>query len=400
MSDSWVQMHPEPGVRGLPAHRRSGIGYGEDDFQRISPRQPLQDLSIPGTSVARSYAPRSRRWPGHPPATRGDEGLEPLDDDRFQPRDRPPTPTSAEIAEAYARARRTSADAWTVEAVSDRVFLSKDIVEYRVRPSREPVGVDDEYLVGKVYTSARRSAEAYRLLAYAWTHGLGGEGGYGMSRPLAHLPHWCTVLMTRAPGWPLDRWLEHHGEASMTADRIAGWLARMHRVRPPPFPVERGLRVLRKPERLACAIWSRRSPRTGRDSSGSARRYARPESGWPIAPAARPLHGDLHPGNLFIDEAHVTAIDFDHAALGDPATELAYLSTQLELPALRAGDATSIARARTFDRALREKYRDRMPFGSGRTRGTAGWDPRARPPREPALRRRHRTCGEWTRRPR
>lgn len=285
-----------------------------------------------------------------------------MDDDRFQPRDRPPTPTSAEIAEAYARARRTSADAWTVEAVSDRVFLSKDIVEYRVRPSREPVGVDDEYLVGKVYTSARRSAEAYRLLAYAWTHGLGGEGGYGMSRPLAHLPHRCTVLMTRAPGWPLDRWLEHHGEASMTADRIAGWLARMHRVRPPPFPVERGLRVLRKPERLlrdlveALPAHGPRLVRIGTALCAARERVARS----PQPPVL--LHGDLHPGNLFIDEAHVTAIDFDHAALGDPATELAYLSTQLELPALRAGDATSIARARTFDRALRETYRDRMPL--------------------------------------
>lgn len=317
------------------------------------------------SSLARALLEASHPGAGGGPATpanRGDEELEPLDDARLPPRARPLAPTSAEIAEAYARARRTPADAWSVESISDRIYLNKDIIEYRVRPSRGLAGVSDEYLVGKVYPCERRSAEAYRLLSYAWRHGLGGEGGYGMSRPLAHLPHRCTVLMTRAPGWPLDRWLEQRAEAGVTAPRVADWLARMHRVRPPPFPVDRELRVLRRPDRLIDELVEAlpsHGPRIAR--LGEAIRAARER----VARLPQPpvlLHGDLHPGNLFVDDAHVTAIDFDHAAVGDPATELAYLSTQLELPALRAGDAAAIARDRSFGRVLRESYQDRMPL--------------------------------------
>src|SRR5699024_6926751 len=112
-----------------------------------------------------------------PPATRGDIELEPLDDDRLHPRSRSHAPTSAEIAEAYAHARRTPAGAWSVEELSDRIFLSKDSVEYRVRPSQGQASSRDDYVVGKVYPCERRSAAAYRLLAYTWRHGLGGEGG-------------------------------------------------------------------------------------------------------------------------------------------------------------------------------------------------------------------------------
>jgi aminoglycoside phosphotransferase (APT) family kinase protein len=76
------------------------------------------------------------------------------------------------------------------------------------------------------------------------------------------------------------------------------------------------------------------------------------------------LHGDLHPRNIFIDGDAITVIDFDHAAVGDPAWDAGYLLGQMQL--------TACERWRDIDRLKHIGARFLSEFTSGPDMPDAG----------------------------
>ena len=57
------------------------------------------------------------------------------------------------------------------------------------------------------------------------------------------------------------------------------------------------------------------------------------------APRSMALHGDLHGGNVLVDDTGPHLVGFDTPVVGDPATDLALLGTSLYLAALQRGDS-------------------------------------------------------------
>ncbi len=71
-------------------------------------------------------------------------------------------------------------------------------------------------------------------------------------------------------------------------------------------------------------------------------------------PAAAPIHGDFSADQVVFSSGEPKLIDFDEAALGDPAWDLGSFAAQLELEAFRG--TVGAAAAASAIRALREGY--------------------------------------------
>jgi hypothetical protein len=63
---------------------------------------------------------------------------------------------------------------------------------------------------------------------------------------------------------------------------------------------------------------------------------------WPLSAEVVVTHGDFQPKNIFVDDAHVTVIDFDRCALAPPARDLGHFLVQ--------SMTMSFVRCGTFDR--------------------------------------------------
>jgi len=100
-----------------------------------------------------------------------------------------------------------------------------------------------------------------------------------------------------------------------------------------PGPVERALDDLDACRRRGLLA---RRPRPARLES-ALRRLARAPGGADAAPVPVPVHGDLWPGNLFVEAGRASAIDFEGARLGHPFADAAYFLVDLDLFFVRPG---------------------------------------------------------------
>lgn len=270
-----------------------------------------------------------------------------------------PAPRLDEVTAAYAAARGVDPATVTLELASIREQRGRRIIEYRVRPCAD--GTPGERLISKVYRDENRSEATFRIMRHAWSQGMGADTVLTMVQPLARLRHRCTVLMTHAPGAPLAAWLDRPPAPRPLARQAAEWLLRLHRV-----PAIRGDECLAPRaqadlDRMTAEL-SERLPTHSRRIDRLRHRLRDLDRKIPRHSMVF-VHGDLHPRNLFVASTRLTAIDFDHAGMGDAAWELSYLVTQLEIMALRDGPpaqrATRRDRARRFGRELLAAYRAR-----------------------------------------
>lgn len=144
-------------------------------------------------------------------------------------------------------------------------------------------------------------------------------------RPGAGYPwSWCIAPylpgVSAAAGPPFD--------TVHAAEVLGRFLARLHRPAPTTAPVNpfRGVplghRAAAFDEHLAHA------PEVDPDAARELWQRSVTAPPWPGPPVW--LHGDLHPANIFVDHAHVSAvIDFGDLTGGDPATDLSVAWTLL-----------------------------------------------------------------------
>lgn len=247
-----------------------------------------------------------------------------------------PFPPAATVLEAVQEADCIRAGVCeAVREVSRARRLRKWIIEYRILRCGPAGELREESVVGKSYADDR-GVVAYRLLWHLWRHGLGAGSRYTIARPIAYLEPWRLLLMSRAPGRTLAANLLDPVHACRRAAEAATWLARLH-VIPLPDPPPGGDpareagpgRFIRE---LGAAV-------PGQRARIVALGQLLAEGGAPRSSHVALLHGDLHPRNVFIDADRVTVIDFDHCTAGDPARDVAYLISQIQVAAfLRFGD--------------------------------------------------------------
>ena len=132
--------------------------------------------------------------------------------------------------------------------------------------------------------------------------------------------------------WSITPWFEGHSalatgprDLESTAVRLGEFLRALHHPAPPDAPLNRWRGVpleartasfLDYVDRLQPAFESARLRDAWNDAVS-----ARPWSGPPIW-----IHGDLHPGNLIVNDGRVIAVvDFGDLTAGDPATDLALM---------------------------------------------------------------------------
>lgn len=75
-----------------------------------------------------------------------------------------------------------------------------------------------------------------------------------------------------------------------------------------------------------------------------------------LPPAAAPLHGDLHPGQILVSDEGLGLVDFDRAGVGDPLRDLATFVAHLE--AGRAEGTVPAAVATAAESSLLDGYRN------------------------------------------
>lgn len=239
-------------------------------------------------------------------------------------------PSIETIKLAYQNSYGNSRTVLDVELISTTSKIRKMIIEYLVTYRNSKGEVRKESMIGKVYSDSYKGLTSFRFMQYLWKNGFEQDSQYTMVRPIAYLQTWKLMLMSKAPGKPMDELL-HDPNVNLEelGFHVTNWLTKMHSI-----PLT-GVRKL--PYTRADADVSRfyqdliknipkYSGRLKDIHEGLIQRKEKLESIETVL-----LHGDFHTKNLFIHDKNVIAIDFDHHFAGDPAWDVAYLSCQIGL---------------------------------------------------------------------
>ncbi|MFK9094778.1 phosphotransferase family protein [Bacillus salipaludis] len=202
-------------------------------------------------------------------------------------------------------------------------------MEYIVTYLNQDGDMAEESLIGKVYSDPEKGWTCYQVLKYLWEHGMNTDSPNSVIRPVAYFEACPLLLMSKAPGRSLyelfNQDMDHHQIGSLIAD----WLKHLHsvpiaklrktthtraEVDVSRFYNDLSLLIPEKQERLKDLY------------NNILIKSVKPWNGQQVM-----LHGDFNLMNLFIEDEKVTAIDFDHHFLGDPAWDVAYLTCQIQL---------------------------------------------------------------------
>lgn len=210
-------------------------------------------------------------------------------------------------------------------------------------------------IYGKAFASAR--GPAVHEVARRIEAGLRGRAELAVPPTLGYLPDWRLLLQGALPGEPIEGAVlaGDLGAAAGLAEALFALhdsdlaLGRRH-------GWEQELAILaRQVERLAGAAPELAAP--AEDCLAEIRVRTRATRSW----RARPLHRDFHPDQVLWDGLRPAFLDFDDAAMGEPALDLANFRAHLGLLALRRAEraraiasfgAAFVARYRALDPAL------------------------------------------------
>lgn len=193
-------------------------------------------------------------------------------------------------------------------------------------------------LVVKMFASAERAALMDAVTTSLWHSSFGAvRRPPGMPEPVLHLPEYAALVSRHVPGRSL------HGEDPEALQRwlpaVAGLLADLHGSGCD-LPRRRSTRaMLRSIQRKAADLQGTVLATTARRVAGL---MGDAVTGLPEpTDAFVPTHGDAAVHNVLLDPAGPRLIDWDRAALGSPARDLAYFGAELWARDLVSGRAAS-----------------------------------------------------------
>jgi aminoglycoside phosphotransferase (APT) family kinase protein len=194
-------------------------------------------------------------------------------------------------------------------------------------------------LIGKTYADRHRSWIAYDNLRRLADDVFAATPCLAVPTPVGRLPSLRMVLYREVRGTTLDRL---PADAAVTAAGLAGrWLATLHGseavlARRLDLPHE----VVDIEEWAACV--ADRAPGARPAAHALADRLAAAAADLPTTHEV-PVHRDLHAGHVIAVPGGVVVIDLDEARMGDPALDVAHVTTYLDVSgwpaAPRARDA-------------------------------------------------------------
>ncbi len=172
-----------------------------------------------------------------------------------------------------------------------------------------------------------RGGDVFNLLQELRINGFDGDNSLRICEPVAYFPEWNLLLRSKASGTQLSRILAARDGSLEPHLRHAGrWLAKLHGTR-----VTHARRFNLRVEDLL-NNWVKRLSQlcpsltynlhNVRNNISERIKDIRPQS-------STLVHGDFHPKNIFVGEAHLTAIDFDHSCIFEPARDLGYFVAEL-----------------------------------------------------------------------
>lgn len=215
--------------------------------------------------------------------------------------------------------------------------MKKWIIEYAVTYRNQQGEVTEEALIGKIFSDPAKGTASYRLMQHLWVNGMNDQLDYTIVRPIAYLPSYNLLLMSKAPGQMIQSWLFETKQAVHASYQIALWLIQLHNV---PLMHTHDSRIPRAEtdltrllDELIVAV-----PNKAAALKSFIDRLLRHSLNEQVGSSAM-LHGDFHIKNVFWDGMKVTAIDFDHHFIGDKAWDVSYHACQMQLSAFyKKGD--------------------------------------------------------------
>jgi hypothetical protein len=256
-----------------------------------------------------------------------------------------------------------------------RPHTHKLTMEYEITfRSRDRQGAITRRIVGN-WRRDDRGRAIHRLLQTLWQAGF-GEGHLGLPRPIGYWGSLHLLVRARVPGAPLKAWIHHPGADWLrTLRRLGAWLAKLHNAQAaPPSTLDRD-RELSVLEGWKHELHRARQPWLAHERARAVGLVKELVERHHDAPSGVlcVTHGDFHPENIFIRGDAVSAIDFEHCTLGEPASDIGYFLGQLDIQLCRAGRRCTPAVPRAVDLNM-ERLRASLIDEYCRTRPSDGLD--------------------------
>jgi tRNA A-37 threonylcarbamoyl transferase component Bud32 len=215
-----------------------------------------------------------------------------------------------------------------------------------------------------------RGKQIYEVMRLLRRNGFDGTGGHSVPQPLGYFPRARLVMMEKAGGSLLRQWIYNpHTDWPAMMPPVARWLAKLHA-----SAIRVSRRLTAKEETSTIQGWQADLEASDapwldheRGRIGALLREILERLSQRDRRDERLIHGDCHLENILVRNGEVTVIDWEHAAMADPAVDLGYLLGQVEIQSDRywwsKGLASSLDAARLTS-ALLDEYQRTAPRSS------------------------------------
>ncbi|MEX2460164.1 MAG: phosphotransferase [Paenibacillaceae bacterium] len=240
-------------------------------------------------------------------------------------------PSLKEVTQAYETWFNGDRVVLSCSLISATPKMRKWILEYHLIYCHSQNETGEDYLIGKMYSDPEKGLVSFKTMQYLWEHGMGFSPDYTIVRPIAFLPSFQMLIMSKAPGKTLDAYILYTNDGKQAVYNVAKWLNHLHAIPSQTLKMDHtyktrvDLDVTRYVTELQIKV-----PQRSAAFIAYHKNFLRKASYIQKGPSVS-LHGDFHTKNVYVNENHVTAIDFDHHFVGDPAWDVAYLACQIQL---------------------------------------------------------------------
>jgi aminoglycoside phosphotransferase (APT) family kinase protein len=241
------------------------------------------------------------------------------------------------------------------------------ILQYDLALAVKRGGVPFERSLVGAWRQDERGEQIYEVMRALRRRGFDGASGLSVPQPLGYFPRVRLVMMEKAGGSLLRQWIYNARTDWPAVIRpVARYLARLH---------SSGVRVSRQhtatEDTRAIQTW--RADVAASDAPWLEHEKERIETLLTKILARQSqqdprnvglIHGDCHLENILLRGGEVTVIDWEHAAMADPAVDMGYLLGQAEIQSDRYWWGRGLASpldAAALTKALLEEYCQTAP---------------------------------------